>query len=453
MMASGLPKRPLASGKARTSFRGTLRVPGDKSISHRSLILGALSSGETRIKALLTGDDILATANAMKSYGALIREEQDGTWCVRGQGVGGLLEPDDVIDFGNAGTGIRLTMGVAAGYGFASTFTGDGSLRKRPMERVLAPLRDMGVEALCRTGGRLPLTIVGRDRLMPMEYTVPVPSAQVKSAVLLAGLHAPGETTVIEKVATRDHTERMLNGFGADVRVEAMEGGGSRITLKGQPDLKGQTLTVPGDPSSAAFLIVAALIVEGSDLEIEDVLLNPARTGLITTLQEMGGDISLENVREEGGETLGTIKVKASRLKGVSVPEERAPSMIDEYPILAIAACVAHGKTHMAGAGEMRIKETDRLAAVENGLKRNGVDVDCGPDWMTVTGMSEVPGGGLVASELDHRIAMSFAILGLVARDPVRIDDAAPIQTSFPTFETLLGDLGADFSLLEAESL
>lgn len=448
-MASGLPARPLKSSRAKKPFSGTVRVPGDKSISHRSLILGALSSGETRIKGLLTGEDIMATARAMESYGAIVTPEDDGIWTVRGQGVGGLLEPDDVIDFGNAGTGIRLTMGVAAGYGFASTFTGDGSLRKRPMERVLKPLREMGAEALCRSGGRIPLTIRGHDRLMPMVYDVPVPSAQVKSAVLLAGLHAPGETTVIEKVATRDHTERMLKGFGADIDVTALPEGGSRIVIRGQPDLKGQTLTIPADPSSAAFLIVAGLIVEGSDIAIEDVLLNPSRTGLITTLQEMGGDIVLENVREEGGETLGTVRVKGSRLNGVSVPEDRAPSMIDEYPVLAMAASVAEGKTHMAGAGEMRIKETDRLAAVENGLKANGVDVTCGPDWMTVTGMSEVPGGGLVASELDHRIAMSFAVLGLVAKSPVRIDDGAPVQTSFPGFESLMNGLGADISVAE----
>jgi 3-phosphoshikimate 1-carboxyvinyltransferase len=435
------PLRSVKSGP----LKGKVSLPGDKSISHRSLMFSALALGESRISGLLEGADVISTAAAMRAFGAGVAKGADGVWTVRGVGVGGLLEPQDVIDFGNAGTGVRLTMGLAGSHSFATTFTGDASLRSRPMARIFDPLRRMGVEVIARSGDRLPATLRGPDVLIPIEYKLPVASAQVKSAVLLAGLNAPGTTTVIEPVATRDHTERMLRGFGAQIEVADGEDGARVIRLEGRPELNAQTIQVPGDPSSAAFLIVAALIVEGSDITVEGVLLNPTRTGLLDTLLEMGADIAIENRREVGGETVGDIRVRASRLKGVAVPAERSASMIDEYPILAVAAAFAEGETLMQGVGELRVKESDRIAVMAAGLAANGVAVEDGPEFMKVTGGAARIGGGKAATSMDHRIAMSFLVLGLAAGEPVTIDDAAMIGTSFPEFRPLMEKLGASF--------
>jgi 3-phosphoshikimate 1-carboxyvinyltransferase len=442
-MASNAAARPLAAGQS-GPLAGTVRVPGDKSISHRSLMLGALAVGETVIEGLLEAADVLGTAAAMRALGATVEKGADGRWRVRGLGVGGLLEPTGVIDFGNAGTGVRLTMGLVASQPIAVTFTGDASLVKRPMNRVLDPLRTMGVEVIARSGGRLPLTMRGAETPLPITYRVPMASAQVKSAVLLAGLGTPGVTTVVEPIFTRDHTERMLAGFGAAIDVATDAAGVRTIRLEGRPELKAQAVTVPSDPSSAAFPIVAATIVPGSDVTVEGVLMNPARIGLIETLLEMGASIEVVGERETGGEKLADLRVRHAELKGVTVPPERAPSMIDEYPILAVAAATAAGETRMEGLEEMRVKESDRLAAVAAGLKANGVDCTEGRDWLVVRG-GVVPGGGTVATHLDHRIAMSFLILGFVAKAPVSVDDAAMIATSFPTFESLMTGLGARF--------
>ena len=426
------------------SLRGLAVVPGDKSISHRSLMLGALAIGETRIAGLLESGDVMATADAMRAFGATIARRGDD-WTVNGLGTGGLLEPEGVIDFGNAGTGVRLAIGLAGAHPFATTFVGDASLSRRPMGRVLDPLEEMGAEVIARSGGRLPLTIRGADPMAPIEYRVPVPSAQVKSAVLLAGLNIEGVTTVIEPVATRDHTERMLKGFGADITTEAAADGATIIRLVGRPELQPQTIAVPADPSSAAFPVVAGLLVEGSDITVKNMLLNPARIGLLTTLKEMDADLMVENERISGGETIGDVRVRASKLKGVSVPPERAPSMIDEYPVLAVAASFAEGATTMRGLQELRVKESDRLAAVARGLEANGVACNEGEDSLVVEG-GRVAGGGTVATHLDHRIAMSFLVMGLAAEQPVSIDDSAIIGTSFPGFVELLTDLGAEFS-------
>ena len=437
------PLRAVQSGP----LKGTIRPPGDKSISHRALMLGSLAVGETTIEGLLEGEDILSTAAAMRAFGATVERAGPGSWTVKGLGVGGLLEPEGVIDYGNAGTGVRLAVDVAGSHAFATTFTGDASLVKRPMGRVLDPLRRMGVQALARSGDRLPATVRGPDVPIPIEYRLPVASAQVKSAILLAGLNIAGTTTVIEPVPSRDHTERMLSAFGAAIETEVAEDGTRTIRLEGRRDLKAQAITVPGDPSSAAFPIVAALIVEGSDVTVENVLLNPTRTGLIETLIEMGGDIVIDNRRNVGGEDVADIRVRSKRLKGVTVPASRAPSMIDEYPILAVAAAFAEGDTLMEGIGEMRVKESDRVAAIAAGLAANGVAVEEGPESLLVKGTaaSAIGGGGIVATHLDHRIAMSFLILGLAAGKPVTIDDAAPIATSFPEFKDLMTGLGASF--------
>jgi 3-phosphoshikimate 1-carboxyvinyltransferase len=433
---SALPSGPL---------RGRVVVPGDKSISHRSLMLGALTIGETKIFGLLESADIMSTAAAMRAFGARIEKDADGLWRVHGLGTGGLLEPEGVIDFGNAGTGVRLCVGIAGAHPFATTFVGDASLSKRPMARVLDPLRDMGAEVIARSGDRLPLSIRGADPMAPIAYRVPVPSAQVKSAVLLAGLNIEGITTVIEPVATRDHTERMLKGFGADLTTEAGDDGATIIRLVGRPELKPQAITVPADPSSAAFLIVAGLLVPGSEVTVANVLLNPARIGLITTLKEMDADLAIENERLSGGETIGDVRVRASRLKGVAVPAERAPSMIDEYPILAVAASFAEGRTMMEGLEELRVKESDRLTAVSRGLGFNGVACTEGPSSLAVEG-GRVRGGGTVPTHLDHRIAMSFLSMGLAAERPVTVDDSETIGTSFPSFVEILQGLGASFA-------
>ena len=433
-----------AKSKKSADLSGHIRIPGDKSISHRSLMFGALASGQTRISGLLEGDDVIHTANAMRAMGAKIKKDND-VYVIHGTGNGCLLEPEQPLDFGNAGTGARLTMGLVGTYAMKTRFIGDASLSKRPMGRILDPLRLMGVQVEASEGDRLPLTLWGAVTPNPITYRVPMASAQVKSAVLLAGLNTPGITTVIEPVMTRDHTEKMLVGFGADLEVETDNDGVRYIHLEGQGELHGQDITVPGDPSSAAFPIVAALITEGSDITIENVLLNPTRTGLITTLLEMGADISFENKRQTGGEEVADIRVRSSRLKGVKVPKERAPSMIDEYPVLAVAAAFAEGKTVMEGLAELRVKESDRLSAVANGLKINGVDCEEGKDFLIVTGEPSAKniGGGTVTTHLDHRIAMSFLVLGLGAGKPVTIDDKRMIATSFPEFMGLMAKLGA----------
>lgn len=425
-------------------LKGAAGVPGDKSISHRALILGALSVGETRITGLLEGDDVLDTARAMRAFGAEVTDHGGGEWSVHGVGTGGFGEPEQVIDCGNSGTGVRLIMGAMATTPITATFTGDASLRSRPMARITDPISLFGARAYGRDGGRLPMTIVGAAQPVPLRYVVPMPSAQVKSAVLLAGLNAPGRTIVIEKEATRDHTERMLAGFGADIATEITDEG-RVITLTGQPELKPQSVAVPRDPSSAAFPVCAALIVEGSEITVPGVSQNPTRNGLYTTLVEMGADIAFENPRQEGGEPVADLRVKYSALKGVEVPPERAASMIDEFPVLSVVAANATGKTVMRGVKELRVKESDRIDAMARGLEANGVTIEEDEDTLIVHGMGagQVPGGGTAASQLDHRIAMSFMVLGMAARKPVSVDDGGPIATSFPVFEPLMTKLGA----------
>jgi 3-phosphoshikimate 1-carboxyvinyltransferase len=426
------------------ALRGSVRVPGDKSISHRALILGAMAVGETRISGLLEGEDVLNTAAAMRALGAQAERVGEGAWRVRGVGVAGFAEPRQPLDFGNSGTGCRLVMGAVAGCPITATFDGDASLRKRPMGRILDPITRMGARALAAAdGGRLPLTLAGAREPLPIVYQTPVASAQIKSAVLLAGLAAPGETTVIESEASRDHTERMLTHFGATVTVTAEGPDGRRITLQGQPELHAATIAVPADPSSAAFPLVAALLVPGSEVTLEGVMTNPLRTGLITTLREMGATITASDVRADGGEEMASFRVEASALTGVDVPAARAPSMIDEYPILAVAAAFARGTTRMRGLQELRVKESDRLAAVADGLRANGVDVEIEGDDLLVHGTGSVPGGGTVATHMDHRIAMAFLVMGLASEKPVQVDDTAFIATSFPGFVPMMRGLGA----------
>jgi 3-phosphoshikimate 1-carboxyvinyltransferase len=427
-------------------LNGRAEVPGDKSISHRSLILGALSVGETKISGLLEGQDVLDTAKAMRAFGAEVTDLGEGNWSVHGVGVGGFAEPENIIDCGNSGTGVRLIMGVMATSPITATFTGDASLNGRPMARVIDPLSEFGCQSVGRKGGRLPMTLVGAADPVPVRYVVPVPSAQVKSAVLFAGLNAPGKTVVIEKEVTRDHTERMLAGFGAEITIEETDEG-RVITLTGQPELKPQTIAVPRDPSSAAFPVCAAIIVPGSDVLVPGIGLNPTRAGLFTTLREMGADLTYENEREEGGEPVADLRARFSPdLHGIEVPVERAASMIDEYPVLSVVASFASGKTHMPGVKELRVKESDRIDVMATGLRANGVDVDEGPDWWSVHGLGHgnVKGGATCVSHLDHRIAMSFMIMGMAASNPVSLDDGGPIATSFPIFEGLMGGLGAD---------
>ena len=431
---------------------GVAEVPGDKSISHRSLILGALCIGTTRITGLLEGDDVLDTARAMRSFGARVTQHGPGEWSVTGVGVGGFAEPDHVIDCGNSGTGVRLIMGAMATSPITATFTGDASLNGRPMGRVTDPLALFGTQSVGRNGGRLPMTLVGAVDPVPVSYTTPVPSAQVKSAVLLAGLNAPGETVVIETEATRDHTERMLAGFGAQIDVEDTDEG-RVITLQGQPDLQPQDIIVPRDPSSAAFPVCAALIVPGSDVLVPGIGLNPTRAGLFTTLREMGADLTYENEREEGGEPVADLRARYSPdLRGIAVPPARAASMIDEYPVLSVVAAFATGVMDMQGVKELRVKESDRIDAMAKGLRAAGVTVDEGDDWWTVTGLGHgnVPGGCTVASVLDHRIAMAFMVLGMATQQPVTVDDGGPIATSFPIFEPLMIQLGAKLTRAEA---
>ncbi|MFC0284137.1 3-phosphoshikimate 1-carboxyvinyltransferase [Camelimonas abortus] len=427
-------------------LKGAVRVPGDKSMSHRALIFGLLAVGETRVQGLLEGEDVLATASAARALGADVTRTGEGEWTVRGVGVGGLTEPAGVLDFGNAGTGSRLMMGVVAGHPVTATFDGDASLRKRPMRRILDPLVQMGARVVSEAeGGRCPITLEGAREAVPVVYETPVASAQIKSAVLLAGLNAPGKTTVIEREASRDHTERMLRHFGAEVEVEPHGPHGRRVTLTGQPELRGSHIVIPADPSSAAFPMVAALVAPGSDVILEGVMMNPLRTGLFATLAEMGADIEVLARASEGGEETADLRVRFSRLKGVDVPAERAPSMIDEYPVLAVAAAFAEGETRMRGLSELRVKESDRLAAIAGGLAQAGVDARIEGDDLIVRGCAgDVRGGGVAATHLDHRIAMSFLVLGLGAREGMKIDDAAMIATSFPAFGPLMAGLGAD---------
>ena len=447
------PHTPVrAASKRSEGLAGTVRVPGDKSISHRSFMFGGLASGETRITGLLEGEDVLATGRAMQAMGAQMRKEGN-EWIVNGTGNGCLLEPEVPLDFGNAGTGARLTMGLVGTYDMQTNFVGDASLSKRPMGRVLNPLREMGVQVEASEGDRMPLNLHGPRIANPIAYRVPMASAQVKSAVLLAGLNTPGTTTVIEPVMTRDHTEKMLVGFGALLEVDQDEDGARHIHIQGQGALRGQNIDVPGDPSSSAFPLVAALIVPGSDIVIENVLMNPTRTGLITTLQEMGGNIDIINMRDAGGEDVADLHVKSSELKGIVVPPERAPSMIDEYPVLAIAASFAEGETMMDGLDELRVKESDRLAAVARGLEANGVDCTEGKMSLSVRGnpggrgLGAVSKNAIVETHLDHRIAMAFLVMGLASEKQVMIDDATMIATSFPEFTDLMKGLGAQIEL------
>jgi len=426
---------------------GRLRVPGDKSISHRALILGALAVGKSRISGLLEGEDVLNTGKAMSALGARVERHRDGVWEIFGVGVGGFREPAAALDFGNSGTGCRLVMGAVAGCPITVSFDGDASLRKRPMKRILDPVALIGARAVVMAeGGRLPLTLAGARDPIPIVYRTPVASAQIKSAVLLAGLAAPGATTVIESEASRDHTELMLRHFGAQL-VSAPEGPhGRRITLQGQPELAAAPVVVPADPSSAAFPMVAALIAAGSDVILTGVMTNPLRTGLIATLREMGASIETLDTRSDAGESMADFRVRASALHGVEVPAARAPSMIDEYPVLAVAAAFAEGTTVMRGLQELRVKESDRLAATADMLRQNGVEVEIAGDDLIVHGKGRVPGGGLVATHMDHRLAMSALVMGVGAAAPVRVDDAGFIATSFPGFADLMRALGADIS-------
>ena len=437
---------PLAAFPCAGGLKGSLVVPGDKSISHRALMLSTLTIGESRISGLLESQDVFATLRAMRLLGAAVRRDEEGVWHVAGAGIGSLFEPADVLDFGNAGTGVRLAVGLVGAHPLAVTITGDASLRRRPMARVLEPLRAAGVEIVARSGDLLPLAMRGPDLMAPLDYRVPVPSAQVKSALLLAALGARGTSRIVEPVPTRDHTERMLSAFGADINITPQAGGGCVIEVQGRPKLRAQDILVPGDPSSAAFPLVAALITPHSEVCVTAVLRNPARDGLYQTLREMGADIEMSNERQSGGETIIDITARHSALRGVAVPAERAPSMIDEYPVLAIAAAFAEGETLMKGLGELRVKECDRLAATADGLALNGVECEAGEDCLRVQGTGSVPGGACVTTRDDHRIAMSFLVLGLAAQQPVAIDDARMIATSFPDFVDRMHSLGAEIS-------
>ncbi len=434
--------QPLASRRPNGPLSGDITVPGDKSISHRALMFAALAIGQTRITGLLEGEDVLRTAAAMRALGAELHREADGGWRVSGRGVGGLREPEDVLDMGNSGTAARLLCGVLATHDLFAVMTGDASLRRRPMRRVTEPLTASGARFESRDGGRLPLAIRGARDPMPLEYVLPVASAQVKSALLLAGLNAPGWTRVTEPHPTRDHTERMLRHFGAEVEVE-QRNTGRVASVRGQPELRAADVVVPGDPSSAAFPLVAAAIVPGSSVTVRGVALNAARTGLLVTLGEMGAGLVIGNRRTEGGEDVGDITLTQAALRGIEVPAGRAPSMIDEYPVLAVAASAASGVTRMHGLAELRVKESDRLAATAAMLQGNGVRVEIEGDTLVVYGSGLPLGGGLVATDMDHRLAMSALVLGLATREPVRIDDGSFIATSFPGFVDLMQGLGA----------
>jgi 3-phosphoshikimate 1-carboxyvinyltransferase len=441
-MSASAKSRPLTARRT-GALQGVAAMPGDKSISHRALILGALAIGETRISGLLEAEDVLNTAEAMRRFGAIVTRDGEGAWRVSGVGVGGLGAPADVLDFGNSGTGSRLVMGMMATTPITAVFTGDASLRRRPMGRVLEPLTRFGASYTAREGGLMPLTLRGAADAMPIDHKVAVASAQVKSALLLAALNAPGRSRISQSALTRDHTEKMLKAFGAEISVEPLDDG-EAVTINGEAELKATPVDVPRDPSSSAFPLVAALIVPDSEITIPGVLLNGRRIGLIETLQEMGGNIRIVNARESGGEDVGDLIVRHSQLHGVEVPPERAPSMIDEYPVLAIAASFAEGQTIMRGLEELRVKESDRLSAVAAGLKACGVAHEELPDGLIVEG-GEMRGGATIATHMDHRIAMSFLVAGLASREPITVDDISMIATSFPEFKMLMRTLGADF--------
>ena len=434
------PRRFVAGGP----LTGRIRVPGDKSISHRSIMLGALALGETRVSGLLEGEDVLSTASAMRAMGATVTRTGEGEWSIHGVGVGGLLQPQAALEMGNSGTSTRLLMGLVASHAITATFTGDASLSRRPMNRVIEPLSLMGADVNASPGGRLPLMLRGLCPAVPIEYRLPVASAQVKSAVLLAGLNAPGITRVIEPVPTRDHSERMLKGFGAELDVE-LDGTTRIISLRGEAELLPQHIVVPGDPSSAAFPVVAGLIVPGSQLTIANVGLNPTRAALFDVLRMMGGDISFANAREVGGEPVADIVVRHSQLSGIETPLELVPSMVDEFPVLFVAAAVAEGRTVARGLEELRVKESDRISVMAEGLRAIGARVEELEDGLVIdgTGGARLAGGATIAARLDHRIAMSFAVAGLVSRDPVVIDDMGPVATSFPAFAALMAEIGA----------
>ena len=430
---------------ASAPLKGRIAIPGDKSISHRALMLSALAVGTSRVSGLLEGHDVLATAAAMRAMGANIDRTGAGEWVIDGVGVGSLLQPREALDMGNSGTSTRLLMGLVSSHPITTTFVGDASLSGRPMGRVIDPLSQMGADISASPGGRLPLMVRGLAPAVPIEYRLPVASAQVKSAILLAGLNTPGITTVIEPVPTRDHSERMLKGFGATLEVEVEPDGTRWISVMGEAELQPQTIVVPGDPSSAAFFIVAALLVPGSDVTIASVGLNPTRAGLVEVLKAMGGDIELLDAREVGGEPVADLRVRHSLLRGIAVDPAVAPSMIDEYPILFVAAALAEGTTVTTGLDELRVKESDRLSVMAAGLAAIGVRVEESEDGLVIhgTGGDPLPGGATIAGHLDHRICMSFAIAGLVSKAPVTIDDMAPVATSFPNFEALLEGLQA----------
>jgi 3-phosphoshikimate 1-carboxyvinyltransferase len=448
---SGLEKPIQMSSNRVTNLSGNAIVPGDKSISHRSLILGALSIGKTKIHGLLEGQDVIDTAKAMSSFGALVEKDKNGEWTVNGFGVGGFAEPNKVIDCGNSGTGVRLIMGAMSTSDITATFTGDASLNERPMARITEPLNLFGAKTFSRRNGKLPITVVGSEAPIPITYHTPVASAQIKSAILLAGLNSPGTTTVIEKEKTRDHTERMLQGFGANIRSEQTRKG-NIISLEGYSELKAQEISVPRDPSSAAFPVCAALITEGSDIVVPNIGLNPTRSGLFETLREMNANITYENENFQGGEPMADIRAKFSPdMAGIDVPAERAASMIDEYPILSVVAAFAKGKTMMRDVRELRVKESDRIDSMAKGLRSNGLEIEEGEDWWSVEGreIDGVDGGGFCKTFLDHRIAMSFLVLGMASKRAITIDDSSPITTSFPSFESLMFQIGADFRKLD----
>ena len=426
---------------------GEISISGDKSMSHRALMLGSVSIGKTKISGLLESDDVLATANALGQMGINVTKNNNGFWEVDGRGVGGLIKPKNVLDLGNSGTAARLLIGLVGSHQFDSMITGDESLISRPMDRIITPLSQMGMN-FNSAKNKLPLSVRGPSTLIPIKYKLPVPSAQVKSAILLAGLNAPGQTIIIEPEPTRNHTEIMLREFGANISTKVLGNGVRQITLFGQPELKSKYVEIPGDISSAAFLLVAAIITPGSCLTLERVGLNPLRTGLIKTLKEMGAKITIKNLKTVGGEKVGDIVVKSGPLSGVTIPRKRAPSMIDEYPILSIAAANAVGTTKMRGLAELRVKESDRIKVMAEGLKKCGIQIDQSEDSLVVHGKGESPRGGTqVKTDHDHRIAMSFLILGMNSRQPIAIDDSRFINTSFPNFTKLMNSLGANINV------
>jgi 3-phosphoshikimate 1-carboxyvinyltransferase len=449
MSNTHIPRR--VAVKTSGPLLGETPVSGDKSISHRALLLGTLAVGETRISGLLEAEDVLNTASAMRAYGAVVKRQGPGLWSVHGVGVGGLSAPTEPLDFGNSGTGSRLVMGIAATTPVISVFTGDSSLRRRPMKRVLDPLTHFGASYEAQPGGLMPVTLTGAGPALAIDYEVTVASAQVKSALLFAALNATGRSRISQRALTRDHTEKMLAAFGADITVEPLSGGGEVISLMGEAELSPCALDVPRDPSSAAFPLVAGLLVPGSAVSTPGVLLNVRRTGLFDALRAMGAEITVSNLRQSGGEEIGDVAVRFSALRGIEVPPEGAPAMIDEYPILAVAAAFAEGRTVMRGLEELRVKESDRLSAIVAGLRANGVTVEELEDGLIVEGRGAdgVPGGGMVETHMDHRIAMSFLVMGMAARAPVAVDDVAMIATSFPEFEGLMTNLGASFEAAE----